>query len=602
MKNIKTFPAALLMLAFAAGLAACTGGGGSPGPSAPPSGTAGAVSQTEEGPEKELYRVDVFTMLGNYSGVQTGWFAKLVKDRFNMELNLISSNVDGGGDVKFAARMASGNLGDIVIYGNEDSKYLDSISGGFLLDMTKNGLLDEYGKYIIENYPRLIQKAKVHFGGGTAVYGFGYNVADMPDGPSEGEDMSWGPNLRWDLYERLGRPEINTLEDYLPVLKKMQELEPRSDSGKPTYGFSLWADWDGDKLCLAKQYANVHGYDETDGFNPIGIALISADEEKYQELLEPESYYIKCLKLYFNANRLGLMDPDSISQKYEDVVSKYKDGQVLFSWFPWMDSIYNTRERQEQGKGFMLVPFKEERVYSIGFNPYGDNRLISIGARAKHPERLMEFINWMYTPEGVIMSCAVPYVLGPQGLTWDMKDGRPVLTEFGKKALPNNPVSVPAQYGGGTFKDGVNQMNFNTVQPTSINPETNEPYDYHLWSSYVESNSTRLIENWRAAMGVSTAKEYFVSNDLIAVREPIFTGKAPNIMDIKLEQKKGQVAAVIRQYSWKMVFAGDEAEFEALQKEMTAKARSLGYDEVVKWYVAQARQVFEYRKGQQAGD
>ena len=587
----------MLVLVMIAGTAACGGKGTTNTDSTKAnsgSDSTSAGKDAAKAPEKELYKVDVFTMLGNYAGIQPGWYAKIVKDKFNIELNMIASNLEGGGDVKFAAMMASGNLGDIVVFGNDDDKYRDSIKGGLLLDMAKNGLMDNYGKDIVANFPKVIEKAKINFGGGTSVYGLAYKASNMPSGPSEGEYMTWGPDLRWDLYEKLGSPEIKTMEDYLPVLKKMQELEPKSDTGKPTYGFSMWADWDGNMMCLAKQFACMNGYDEGDNYHPGGLALISANEDKTQGLLDPDSFYIRTLKLYFNANQMGLVDPDSISQKYEDAVNKMKDGQTLFSWFPWMDNIYNTPERQAQGKGFMLVPFKEEKVYSLGFNPYGQNRLIAIGAKAKQPERLMEYINWMYTPEGILMSSDTP--TGPKGLTWDIKDGKPYLTEYGKKALPKNPVEVPAEYGGGTFKDGICQLNINLVDITSINPELKEPYDWHLWTSYLQDNPTKLVQNWRAAMGALTAKDYFVKNNLIAVNDPIFTGKAPDIMEKTLEQKKGQVASVIRQYSWKMVFAKSQAEFDTLLKDMTAKAKGLGYDEVVKWNIDHAKQVFEFRR------
>lgn len=541
----------------------------------------------------EPYRIDVFTMLGNYAGLQTGWFAKVVKDKFNMELNLIASNVDGGGDAKFASMMAAGDLGDIVIFGNDDSKYINAISGGYLLDMTRNGLLDTYGKDIVVNYPKVLKKAKVNFGNSISIYGLGYSAASMDSahGASEGEDMTWGPDLRWDLYARLGYPEVNTLEDYLPILKQMQALEPFSDSGRPTYGFSLWSDWDGDKMCLAKQYCNVYGYDESDSFNPYGYAMVYATGEKWQGLLDDDGFYIRCLKLYFDANQMGLLDPDSISQKYEDVISKLKDGQVLFSWFPFMDSIYNTQERQEQGKGFRLVPFNEEIVYSVGYNPYGGNRLISIGNSAKHPERIMQLINWMYTADGF-----QTIKTGPKGLTWDTDtDGKPYLTDYGWRALPNNATQVMPEYGGGTFKDGINQMNIEPIQSTSINPKTKEAYDYKLWASYLAHSPTRLVSDWRNRMGALTPKEYFVKHNKLVVADAVFTGRAPDLMDKALEQKKGQVSAVIREYSWKIVFARDQDEFSSLLREMISKAKSRGYDELLSWNINQAEKLYNWR-------
>ncbi|MCX7711440.1 MAG: extracellular solute-binding protein [Clostridia bacterium] len=593
--NLKRVLSLVLVFIMIAAMAAC--GGKSEKENAPANkntDTAAKDAGTSKTPEKELYKVDVFTMLGNMAGVQTGWFAKIVKDKFNMELNMIASNVDGGGDNKFATMMASGNLGDIVIFGGEDDKYRDAIKSGLLYDMAKDGLIEKYGKDIVSGYPKAIEKAKVNFGGGKSIYGLGYNAANMPSGPSEGSEMTWGPDLRWDLYEKLGKPEIKTMEDYLPVLKKMQELEPKSDTGKPTYGFSMWADWDGNLMCLAKQFACMNGYDETDQFNPGGFALISANQEKTQGLLDPDGLYLRTLKLYFKANQMGLVDPDSISQKYEDAVNKMKDGQTLFSWFPWMDNIYNTPERQAQGKGFALVPFKDEKIYSLGFNPYGYGRLISIGSKAKDPARVMEFINWMYTPEGILMSSDTP--VGPKGLTWDVKDGKPYLTDFGKKALPKNPIDIPAEYGGGNFKDGINQMNINLVQITAIHPDFNEPYDWRLWKSVLSDNPSKLVQNWRASMNALTPKEYLQKNNMLVVNDPVFTGKAPDTIDKTLQQKQGQAAAVIKQYSWKMIFAKNEAEFDKLFKEMSDKAKGLGYDEVLQWYVDRAKQVYDFRQ------
>ncbi len=583
----------IVLLCFIVNFAACSGSTNNHNADITDTGTgsnADISGQNITGHE-EPYRIDVFTMLANYSGLQTGWFGKIVKDKFNMELNLIASNVDGG-DVKFTSLLASGDLGDIIIFGDDDSKYLNAISGGLLLDMTRNGLLDRYGQEIATNYPKVLQKAKIHAGKGISVYGLGYNAANMSGGPSEGEEMTWGPDLRWDLYASLGYPKIDKMEDYLPVLKQMQVLEPVSESGRPVYGFSLWRDWDGNKMCLAKQYCNVYGYDESDNFNPYGFALISATGDQYQSLLDSNSFYIRCLRLYYNANQMGLMDPDSISQTYEDAINKMKDGQTLFSWFPWMDNIYNTQERQAEGKGFRLVPFSEEVVYSVGYNPYGGNRLISIGAEAKQPERIMQLINWMYSPEGFQTN-----ETGPKGLTWDIDEkGKPYLTSYGMKALPNNPESVPEEYGAGTFRDGQNQMNIDLIQPTAINPETGEAYDFHLWTSYLNTSPTKLVKDWREKMGVLTAKEYFMKKGQIAIAEPVFIGVAPETMSKELEQKKGQVSNVIKEYSWKMVFAKNQAEFDQLYDEMLVKAKGLGYNDVLMWNIEQAKKIAECKK------
>ncbi|MFC0213380.1 extracellular solute-binding protein [Paenibacillus chartarius] len=569
--------AALLAL-----LTACTGGGTQTptpnGTSTPATGDTTGSQNTQ--PE---LTIKVFSMLANYAGDQPGWFAKMVKDKFNVKLNIIASNL-AGGQQKIATMMAGGDLGDLVVFGSNGQDYQDAIKAGLLLDWNKDGLLQKHGQDILKHAGKAIDANKQQFGGGEKVYGIGFDVG-TGTGPSEGADMTFGPDLRWDLYQKLGSPKITNIEDYLPILKKMQEMEPKSDSGKPTYGISLWSDWDGTYMTLAKVIAQLHGYQEGDGFNPGDLILVSADKPNdYQSMLDDNSYYMKGLSFYFKANQMGLLDPDSLTQKFSDVSNKMKDGQVLFSLFPWFDNVYNTPEHTSQGKGFKLVPFENEKIYAYGFSPYGGTRVWAIGAKAKDPARVMQLINWLYSPQGVMESN-----YGPKGLAWDLKDGKPFVTEYGWKALPANSEPVPEQYGGGTFKDGTNQINNTTLKLSNINPETGDPYDYQIWKSSLEYNTDPVTKSWREAMGVMTPKEYFVKSNKMALNTPIFTGKAPLPEPSDLKQKKSEIAKVIKSYSWKMVFAKSENEFNALKQEMQQKAKGLGYDDVVNWQLEQTK-------------
>ena len=206
------------------------------------SSSGSSTSSTDAISKKETLKLDVFSSTANYAGPQIGWFGKYIKDKFNIELNIIAPNLQGG-DAKFATQMASGNLGDIVVMGY-DNKYQNAVKAGLLLDLTKDDLLNKYGKDIVANYPKTLEKNKDQnksFGlDATKVYGIGNAVSTMPSTTSsEGATMTWGPDLRWDLYTQLGSPKVNTMEDYLPILKQMQALQPKSDSGKPTYAFSM---------------------------------------------------------------------------------------------------------------------------------------------------------------------------------------------------------------------------------------------------------------------------------------------------------------------------------------------------------------------------
>ena len=150
-------------------------------------------------------------------------------------------------------------------------------------------------------------------------------------------------------YKAAGYPELNTLEDLLPALQKMQEAVPTSDSGKQTYAISLFKDWDGNLMSNAKPEASLYGYDE------IGFVLAKADGSDYQSFIDSDSAYVRSLKFLFEANQMGLVDPESTTQNYDTLFAKYQDGQILFSPYPWLgQSAYNTDANKAEGKGFML--------------------------------------------------------------------------------------------------------------------------------------------------------------------------------------------------------------------------------------------------------
>ncbi|WP_373231228.1 ABC transporter substrate-binding protein [Cohnella sp.] len=559
----------MCILSLVLALSACSGGN-TPSASSSQPASSSEGSQPEQMPELEL---TVLSMLTGYVGPQEGWFAKVIKDKFNIKLNYVASSPKE----MIASRMASGDLGDLVVFGNEDKKaYTDSIKGGLLLEWTKDGLLDKYGTNMKGYASKGLDANMKMFGDGKHIYGIGESVGDG-EGTSEQNKLTMGPSIRWDLYQKLGSPKITKLDDYLPLLKQMQELEPKSDSGRKTYGFSLFGDWDGNFVNLANTIGAYYGYQTGDGFNPSDMILTHATEQKYQARLDENGYYLQGLKFYNKANQMGLLDPDSVTQKFGDVANKLKDGQFFFVPWTWMEDTYNIPEHTSAGKGIMPVPFEEETAISFGYTPYGGERKWAIGAKSKDPARVMMLIDWLYSTEGVMT-----VQNGPKGLTWDIKDGKPYVTEFGWQAYQNaKETDVPAEYGGGTYDHGGAKINNSTLNASLINPEIGEPYNRDLWSSTLDHNPNPVIVSWREAMGARTMKEYYTNNNKIAVTKQTFTGEAPIVLPTDIQQKQNEVGKVIKEYSWKMIIAKTDEEFNKLKKQMIDKAKGLGYDEVV---------------------
>ncbi|WP_162012678.1 extracellular solute-binding protein [Streptococcus sp. S784/96/1] len=519
----------------------------------------------------ETLTVDVYDDLANYMGVQEGWFAKQVKDKFNIELNMIAPNVAGNGDALYQTRTAAGDLGDLIIT-NSGQRYQELVEAGLLYDAT-----DLYKDMEnVKQYDAAVEKLNAD----GKIYGFPTEVSDFkPTTPSESLDLTFGSYMRWDLYGQVGYPEIGTLEDLLPVIAEMQKANPKTDSGKNVYGFSLFADWDGNMMGAGKQLAALYGYDE------LGFVLSKADGTDNQSILADNSYYVRALKFYFEANQMGLVDPESTTQNWDTLYSKFQDGQVLFSWWPWLGkSAYNNLDNLNAGKGFMEVPIKDQKIFSYGANVYGGTNFIGIGSNAEDPERLAEFVDWLYSPEGIRSnSSSMQGSAGIKGLTWDINsDGKPELTEFGHKVfLSSEGGEVPKEYGNGQYIDGISTLNINTVAPINIDPETKAPYYFNLWDTFQEETNVNLVTtDWKEHMGgASSTIEYLEKENQILVAPG--SGYTTPKDDSEIEALRNQIKSTIKEYSWKMVFAKDKAEFDTLLKEMQDTANGLGYEKVL---------------------
>lgn len=278
-------------------------------------------SGSKDGKYKDEITIDVFDAMANYQGIQSGWFAKVVKDKFNMKLNIIAPNVAGGGDTLFQTRSTAGNLGDLVIIGTENGKLKDTVKAGLLADMTD--LLK--GKDVMKNYKTAITNTN-KLTGQKEIYALPSEISNQsPNVSADGIEPLVANYVRWDAYKKAGYPTINTLDDMIPVLKKMQQNTPKSDSGKKTYAISLFKDWDGETMMAASNYASLYGYKNT------GFVFSKADGSENQDAIDSNGIYVKSLKFLFKANQAGLIDSESTTQNYDMLSDKYRDGQILTS-------------------------------------------------------------------------------------------------------------------------------------------------------------------------------------------------------------------------------------------------------------------------------
>jgi len=542
--------AVMMMLAMVPLVTSCTAGGGAGG----------------------LIELTIYSQLANFAGVQSGWAGQVFEEKFGVKINIINE-MDG----TFATRMATGNLGDIVIFGSDGNQYQQAVAQGMLLDWEQDNLLQEHGAYIYENMPFALQKNRDMEIANDTIYGFGFDVAGSAE---DHQTHIYYPYLRWDLYQQLGKPAINTLEDFIPVLRDMKALEPVNELGQQTWGVSSFPDWDGDMVMMVKATAALYGWEE------FGIGLYHVVTQEFEDALKPGGQYLRMLKFYNTLHQMGLFDPDSMTQTFDDAATKYRNGTSFWNIFTFVAEGYNMPENLEAGRMLACVPAADQTNLAEGLNVYGGTRVWSIGSRTVYPELAMQIINWLCTPEGVLT-----YNYGPQGVTWDYdEEGNTYLTEVGLLSQDDNRTVIVFNGVEQAYQDGQFQHNNTTWTLDAVNPDSasGETFNWRFWDSTILNREVAPIEqSWRDwAGGVTTADDFLRNEGKVAVSigTPFTLGRREAELEMTWEQVKG----VVTSGSWRAIYAGSDQEFDSIVADMIAEANAYGYARCVEWILERA--------------
>lgn len=529
-----------------------------------------AVSHDEE------LTLEVYDVAANYQGLQSGWYGKILKDKFNIVLNIIAPQVSGDGEALYQTRTAAGNLGDIILLDNADM--LECIDVGLVADMSAE----------IKSYPNLmryweqIEKFNASIGDGIWAIPTEMNT----NGPTAymAETVSSMPRIPWDFYTELGKPDFNTLDDLLKTLADMQEAHPTNEAGDKAYGMTLWKDWDSTSIENVNQLTKWYGQEVN------GSVLIGSDHS-ITPLTDKNGAYYKMLHFFFDANQMGILDPDSATQDWTSANDKMKQKRTYLVWNNWMQGFTNSPEIGEKGANYMGMPIADMTVFQTSDYYYGSGRVFGIGSQVddETKARIMEFFDWLASPEG----CTVQHA-GDEGIIYTVNDdGTYTLTEDGYNRFTTE-IMIPEELGGGNWTDGNNQVNQWIVQSYDTNPVTGESYVPDLWASYLEKNNTKTNKEWKEKFGAENEVEYLKSNGMMEPVPSINMSLAIDTTDIGLI--RSQCKTIVCDSSWKAIFAADEAAFEATWDDMCAQLEGFGWDDLVAFDTEKYQPVIEARK------
>lgn len=504
--------------------------------------------------------IDIYDAASNFQGVQTGWFAKIVKDKFDLELNIIAPQV--AGDSIYQTRASSGNLGDIILLDATD--FADSVKAGLVKDIS-----GEIGNYSnLQTFKTQIDTYNQGITDDGKIYGIPCQMVNTSPTSYSQDVIYSSPLLRWDLYSELGCPDIKDLNGLLDVLAQMQKNHPTNDAGDKCYPLSLWPDWDGGDGMLG--IANVVQLTTWYGEKIKGSAILKPDNT-FTKITDKNATYYKMLKFLNDAYLRGLVDPDSGTQNWDNACAKMSAGQVYLMWYSWQVGFWNSQERLSNGSAFIFIPVKDQVYYADSDTYYGSGRLFGVGSKVTGDKykKIMEFLNWYASPEG-----AVAQHNGIENFNYTV-DANGKYTVKNDNALMDN-LPVPDEYGGGGYSDGNNQINQWIVDASNINPKSGEPYSSQYWSSYKAATLTEMKKAWQAKFGAAEPVEYMKNNNVLFV--------SPSV-SVSLESDSAEIAVIRNQCnktlcdaSWQMIFAKDAAEFDKMWDEMVTTMNGLGFE------------------------
>ncbi len=410
--KIKKLTVLILSLCMVVSLSACAGVNENTGST---QHNTVAPSATESTPSELAVTLTIMPYgLESMSGVQTDDpIMKYVTEKTGVTLDFI--NTAGMNlTTEYNAMIASGSMPDIVSqqWGEQTKLLLDNDAiiplddlvaarGGEITDKKMGAFALDYShKYMSKD------DGKLYFI--PLKSGLNYS-AGYP---------STGAYIRWDIYNKIGNPQVKDLYGLLDVLKQMQDAYPETEDGKKVYaisGFLADQAWNTFSLTAAECFI---GFRKLDSYGYLGTYIYDRDT-LFNAMETADSPTWELFRFYNKAYQMGILDPETVTMKFDQWSEKLMAGQVLYS------PLYLGPISIMDDPNKTLLPVKFEQFYNDSFTCLygGIGYGYAITTACEYPERAMDFLNFCWSYDG-----AYALANGVKGDTWTEVDGVKRLT------------------------------------------------------------------------------------------------------------------------------------------------------------------------------
>jgi putative aldouronate transport system substrate-binding protein len=404
---------------------------------------------------------------------------------------------------KVALIATSGQYPDLISAKGDISKMVDA---GAMLDLTD--LIDKYAPHIKKMMGDQMNRLR-YSNDDKAIY-------VIPSYAAVGQtsfNAGGGFELQHAVVKELGYPKIRTVQDFENAIKAYKEKHPTID-GKPTIGLTLNADdW--------HMYISVT--------NPAFLTTGAPDDGEYY--IDPKTYKVTYHfrrpeeKEYFrwlnHMNAIGLLDPESFVQKYDQYKAKIATGRVLGlidqDWdYGDGEKALKAAGKFDRGYGHYPVTLTEE-YKDHSFQPTGfmGGWGVGITKSAKDPVRAIKFLDFLASDEGQVLTN-----WGIEGKHYNVENGKRVIpqdvnnrkindaTNFTKESGIGLYSLLSAHYGDGVKDPSGNYYTTNFPEQivagfNDVEKETLKAYGATTWKDLFPKEDEFPVKPWGAAWNIS---------------------------------------------------------------------------------------------------
>ena len=367
-------------------------------------------------------------MIGRGASVATtpGRQADIVAQEIERILNINWDYTELEGDAVQQTIVASGDLPDILQITIPD--HIEPlIEAENILELGQH--LDKLPNMTL-NASIMIDYSREYLSAGTGDF---YAVLNQVQAGRSG-GVAAGPWLRMDYLEELGYPEMNSPLEVLDVLAEMQRRHPENEDGQKVWGVTMWHDWGlFGYVIMHNFYKGLHNIDA----NRLHFVNMANWDEIVHPTDDDHPIWLDG-KFYNRAHQMGLLDPETFTQNYDNALQKINGFRILAPMLNWTTYNPNTTLANAGGKGYVhhYFPDTPEWTYLVGANePFGSSgHIMVVSSKTKVLDAALKFLDFIYSDYGVRVMQS-----GKEGLHWNYENNKPVPTQAYIDEIMNNP-------------------------------------------------------------------------------------------------------------------------------------------------------------------